>query len=100
MVVALIEVPVTIYFSFRGKLDEGKTGIKVELSDNSTVYDAIKQLTDLHPDLNGKILTKSNRPRRFIQIRINQQGIEHLSGLQTKLDDGDELIILPKLGGG
>lgn len=95
-----MEVTVTIYFSFRGKLDEGKTGIEVEVSDNSTVYDAIQTITDLYPDLDGKILTNSNRPRRFIQIRINQQGIEHLSGLQTKLDDGDELIILPKLGGG
>ncbi|MEF8726257.1 MAG: MoaD/ThiS family protein [Candidatus Bipolaricaulota bacterium] len=96
----MIEVTITIYFTFRGKLEGSEPGIEVELPDNSTVYDAIQTITELHPDLDGKILANSNRPRRFIQIRINKQGIEHLSGLKTKLDDGDDLIILPKLGGG
>lgn len=68
--------------------------------EGSTVFDAIKRLTDIYPELKGEILRESDELRRFIQVRLNQKGIEHLSGLETELGPEDELLILPKLGGG
>ncbi len=96
----LIEVTVQIFFSFGRKLEGDGNGVTLELMGDSTVYDAISKLTDLYPGLSGEILQDSGELRRFIQVRLNQVGVEHLSGLETELSEKDDLLILPKLGGG
>lgn len=96
----MIEVTVQIFFSFGRKLGGDSNEVTLELTEGSTVHDAINKLTNLYPGLSGEILQDSDKLRRFIQVRLNQVGVEHLSGLKTELSPKDDLLILPKLGGG
>ena len=96
----MIEVQVEIYFSFKGKIPGGEGVINLKLSEDALVLDALERLIDLYPELDGDIFESSGRLRRFIQVRLNQKGVEHLSGLETEISEGDELLILTKLGGG
>lgn len=96
----LIEVDVEIYFSFKDKIPGGKGELSLRLPEGSRVLDALEKLIVQYPELDGEIFESSGKLRRFIQVRLNQQGVEHLSGLETEITGGDELLILPKLGGG
>ena len=43
---------------------------------------------------------KSGAMKSFLQLLVNGKSSSTLSGLQTKLADGDILAILPPIGGG
>ncbi|MCW3996918.1 MAG: MoaD family protein [Candidatus Bathyarchaeota archaeon] len=43
---------------------------------------------------------KTGEPKGFLQFLVNGVSIQTLSGLQTKLGDGDVLAVLPPVGGG
>jgi len=96
----LIEVEVEIFFSFKDKIPDEKGKLRLTLPEDSRVLDALEKLVNRYPELDGEIFESSGKLRRFIQVRLNQQGVEHLSGLATKVNGGDELLVLPKLGGG
>ncbi|MFB6214815.1 MAG: ubiquitin-like small modifier protein 1 [Candidatus Bipolaricaulia bacterium] len=95
----MIDVDLKIYFSFRNRLDnEGK--VTVEVPDSATVGEVLDEFTDKFPDFEDEIFEEPGEIRRFIQIRLNQKSITGIDGLHTKLKEGDEVQILPKLGGG
>jgi|GEM_PF-2120321 len=96
----LIEIEVEIYFSFKDKIPGEKGELRLQLPEEGRVLDALEKLIAQYPELDGEIFESPGRLRRFIQVRLNQQGVEHLSGLATKVTGGDELLVLPKLGGG
>lgn len=95
-----MKVKIEIYFSFKEKIPGPDGEINLQLPAGSRVRAALDELTDLYPELEGEVFESPNRLRRFIQVRLNQKGVEHLSGLETEITEGDELLILPKLGGG
>ncbi len=95
----MLELTVKIFFSFgNGIAENGK--IEVKAPEKTTLLEALKKLIKNNPNLEGEILTDSDQLRRFIQIRINQTSANQYDGLETELEDGDNLLILPKLGGG
>ena len=95
-----MEIKVEIYFSFKSKITAEEGDLSLNLPEDALVLDALEKLIDLYPELKGDIFESSRRLRRFIQVRLNQKGVEHLSGLETQISEGDKLLILPKLGGG
>jgi molybdopterin synthase sulfur carrier subunit len=44
--------------------------------------------------------SKTDKPRNFLQFLINGTSAATLNGTQTQLRNGDELAILPPVGGG
>ncbi|MDY7082805.1 MAG: ubiquitin-like small modifier protein 1 [Halobacteria archaeon] len=38
--------------------------------------------------------------RRFVNLYVNGEDVRHHDGLETKLDDDDEISILPAVSGG
>ena len=97
--IIVIDVDIGIYFSFKEKIGaSGKTSL--EIDDDSTVLDLLSDMTERFPKLEGRIFEEPGEVKRYIQIRLNQRSIDQLEGLETKLKEGDELLILPKLGGG
>lgn len=95
----MIEVDLKIYFSFRNRLDN-KGKITVEVHDSATVGKVLDEFSEMFPDFEDEIFEEPGEIRRFIQIRLNQRSITQIDGLETKLSEGDEIQILPKLGGG
>ncbi len=43
---------------------------------------------------------KAGKPRNFLQFLINGTSTATLNGTETQLQNGDELAILPPVGGG
>ena len=43
---------------------------------------------------------KTGRPNNFLQFLVNGTSTTILNGLETELEDGDVLAILPPVGGG
>ena len=95
----MIDVKVKIFFSFKAGLDSKGT-VEVQVPENATVKSLIDQLVERFPELEEKMFEKPGELKRFIQIRLNQKRINRPGGLSAKLQQGDEILILPKLGGG
>jgi MoaD family protein len=95
----MIDVKVKIFFSFKAGLDS-KGAVEIKVPENTTVKSVIDQLVERFPELEEKMFEKPGKLKRFIQIRLNQKRINRPGGLSAELRQGDEILILPKLGGG
>jgi molybdopterin converting factor small subunit len=72
---------------------------KVEV-DSSSVGEAVQRLCTTYPDVGERVLDGDGRPRRFVNLFVNGEDVRLLSGTDTPLADGDELIIAPAVAGG
>ena len=57
-------------------------------------------LTSRYPDLGKQLFKSENEINRFINLYVNDEDIRFLDNLDTSLDDGDELSIVPAIAGG
>jgi molybdopterin converting factor small subunit len=64
------------------------------------IMDVLLQLQDAYPKLKGKILDADNQLIKGISIFINKQNTIELDGINTRVLDGDKIIILPIMAGG
>ncbi|MEU4293712.1 MoaD/ThiS family protein [Kribbella sp. NPDC026596] len=54
----------------------------------------------LEPVLRRRLTDEQGGLRRHVNIYLGNDNIRDLNGLDTKLTDGDELLILPSVAGG
>lgn len=47
-----------------------------------------------------RIFDSSGSLRRFLNFYVNGKNVLHLEGIETQLQDGDEISILPAVAGG
>jgi molybdopterin converting factor small subunit len=66
----------------------------------STVGEAVRALIDRHPALGGQLLTEDGELNRFVNVYVNGQDVRYLQGLETQVEDRDEVRILPAMAGG
>lgn len=66
-----------------------------------TIRDVINLLIIRYgEDFRNAIYDKNGKLKRFINIYINGRDIRFLNYLDTKLSNGDEISIIPTIGGG
>ena len=65
----------------------------------STVGDALDALFEAHADLRERI-TQDGDLRRFVNVYVSGEDIRFQQGLETAIDDGAEVTILPAVAGG
>ena len=76
------------------------TGGEGELEvEGSTVGEALDAVFDQHDGLRERI-TEDGGLRRFVNVYVSGEDIRFRDGLETELDDGDEVQILPAVAGG
>ena len=68
--------------------------------EGGTVGEALEALYSEHGELRGRISDDSGGLRRFVNVYLKGEDIRFLDGLQTKVDDGAELNVLPAVAGG
>jgi molybdopterin synthase sulfur carrier subunit len=66
----------------------------------NTVREVIENLDGAYPGLKARICDEENQLHRFINLYANQDDIRFLDALDTGLEDGDELSIIPAIAGG
>jgi molybdopterin converting factor small subunit len=76
-------------------------GEATELRANAgTVSDVLGELGGRHPQLLQRLLTPDGELRPFVNIFIGRTSVRTLSGLATRVVDGDTVTILPAVAGG
>ncbi|MDY6764501.1 MAG: ubiquitin-like small modifier protein 1 [Halobacteria archaeon] len=68
--------------------------------DASTLDGAIDELASRYGDDFEERLFDNGDLRRFVNVYVNGKDIRHEDGLETRLEDGDEVSILPAVSGG
>lgn len=72
---------------------------KLELK-GETVGDILKSLADEYPESGKALFDQEKNLRPFVNVYVNNKNINTLLGLQTKVNDSDEILLLPVIAGG
>ena len=75
-------------------------GAKEVTVDATTVGAAVRELTDLHPELRHYLLTPDERLRSTVSVFVNETDVRTLQRERTSLADGDVVSIVPAIAGG
>jgi MoaD family protein len=67
--------------------------------DGGTVGEVLDSLYDRFGELRSRI-AEDGGLRRFVNVYVDGEDIRFLDGLDTPVDDGDEVTILPAVAGG
>jgi MoaD family protein len=75
-------------------------GERVVAADGATLRELIQNVDQRHPGFAGQLLESDGAQRRFVNIYVNDEDIRYLKGLETPVDTGDVISILPAVAGG
>lgn len=76
---------------------DGNAEVRVEAD---TVRAALDRAGEAYPQLRNQVLTRDGEVRRYVNVFVRQRDIRQLDGLDTPLEDGDEIIVMPSVAGG
>ena len=69
-------------------------------ADGSTVGEVFRNVVAEHPDLQDKLFESDDKVRGFINVYVEDEDIRYLDGLDSSVQDGDEIAIMPAVAGG
>jgi sulfur-carrier protein len=78
-------------------LTAGRGEIQVE---GSTVGEALKALDAAHPGFAERLFDDTGNLRRFVNVFLADEDVRFLSGLETTVDSGQTISIVPAVAGG
>ena len=64
-----------------------------------TVAEALEDLFGKHPALRDRV-TQDGQLSSFINVYVNDRDVRYRDGLETAIDAGDTIILLPAMAGG
>ena len=79
---------------------ERVVGGKSVTGEGATVGELLANLNDAHPGFMDQITGEDGKLHRFVNIYLNDEDIRYLGALDTPVQDGDILSILPAVAGG
>ena len=75
-------------------------GSKAVEGKGETLAGLLDDLDGRHPGLRGRLVTEEGGLHRFVNIYVNDEDVRFLGGLETPLNDGDNVTVLPAVAGG
>ena len=78
-------------------LTSGASEVVVE---GATVGEALKALDASYPGFHGRLFDDNGKLRRFVNVFVAEEDVRFLQGLDTPLDEGTTLSIVPAVAGG
>lgn len=66
----------------------------------ATIAEALNDLVTRHPAIKVHIMDKNGALRRYVNLFVNEANIKDLNGLETPLNETDQVILLPSISGG
>ncbi len=78
-------------------LTGGEAQIAVEAA---TVGEALKALDAAHPGVGERIFDESGGLRRFVNVFVADEDVRFQQGLDTSVDEGQTISIVPAVAGG
>lgn len=74
-------------------------GAKTVASSGKTLGELVANLDEKHPGIGSRIV-EDGKLRRFINVYLNDEDVRFLDGIDTSLNDGDTVTVLPAVAGG
>ena len=74
-------------------------GEKAVSADGSTLAEVVESLEANHPGIKDRLVDAGDL-RRFVNVYVNDEDVRFTGGLETKVDDGDQVVVLPAVAGG
>lgn len=78
-------------------LSGGEATVAVEAGD---LRSAIDQLDARFPGFKGRLLDEAGEPRQFVNLFLNDEDVRLGGGLDSRLQESDEIAIVPAVAGG
>jgi molybdopterin converting factor small subunit len=75
-------------------------GVKTVEVGGDTVGQVVDALVEQHPSLGGRLIAPEGGLHRFVNVYLNGEDVRYLAGLDTRVDDEDEVRLLPAIAGG
>jgi MoaD family protein len=75
-------------------------GQAIVKAQGETLGEALEDLTMQFPLLKGQVVTEDGALHKFVNVYKNDEDVRYLDKLDTKLDEGDVVSILPAVAGG
>ena len=86
-------------FADLAEITDGKH-VAVDAEPGETVGAALSELVAEHPGLKDRIYDEEGDLREHINVLRNGVNVGNEDGLETELEDGDELALFPPVSGG
>ena len=90
MPVLRIPTPLRSYTSGRSEVTVSGTNISEALTDLTTQF----------PPIRPHIFNDSGELRPFVNLFVGENNIKDLQGVNTPIQDGDRLVLIPSIAGG
>jgi len=74
-------------------------GAKEVEAEGNTVGEVLRRLTEQFPALETHLF-QNGQLQRYVNVYVNDQDIQYLERLDTRVDPQDTVIILPAMAGG
>ena len=94
------QMPLTLKFIGALRQISGKTQLTVNFQEGMSLKDLITKISREMPQLDKTFSDQLNDSRSNALVLINGREISVLNGLETKLNDGDEIVFIPVVHGG
>ena len=75
-------------------------GAKAVEGKGDTLAELIDDLDTRHAGIKGRLVTDEGALHRFVNVYVNDEDVRFTGSLDTKLNDGDAVTILPAVAGG
>jgi sulfur-carrier protein len=69
-------------------------------ADGATLRELLSNLETSFPGITKNVLTEDGGLHRFVNVYVNDEDVRYLGSLETELEDGDTVSILPAVAGG
>ncbi len=89
-------VAITIPTPLRGYVG----GQKTTAVEGHTVGEALSDLTTSYPNLRQHLFADDGQLRSFVNVYLNDEDVRYLQYVNTPVNDGDKISIVPSVAGG
>jgi sulfur-carrier protein len=76
---------------------DGAAEVSVE---SESVAGALSELETRYPAIRGRLRDEEGALRRFVNLYVNGEDVRYLGALETPVNEGDTVSILPAVAGG
>ena len=65
----------------------------------TTIAEALNDLTTQYPDLKPHLFNEG-KLRSFVNIFLGEDDVRYLDGVETAIEEGSQIMIIPSIAGG
>jgi molybdopterin synthase sulfur carrier subunit len=75
-------------------------GLSEVAAQGTTLREVLTSLDQQYPGIGGRVLDDSGQLRRFVNVYIDDDDVRFLTGLDSKVEEGASVSIIPAVAGG